>query len=278
MGKLILCTGNIARKPYVFKATKTQIYSMEELCYHIYHNVETISEDLFQIDLVQFIREELGLAQRADYLEELILKKVGLKDLVVCFLCSTDYYDKSEINHLITEIDTLYRLKPVQRRKRQADYYMRHNQWKEAMKEYHNILNSKDFTELASEEYGDILHNIGVLETRMGAFAVAANHFLEAYERNNKDESLKQHLYALRLSKQNSNFERELKMYVGSKELLTDIEEDLYRVETSSEYTSLYADVLHLKELKDQGKIKDYYQKLDELLENLKNKYRQESL
>lgn len=278
MGKLIVCTGKIASKPYVIKATKTKIYSMEELCYYIYHNVETISEVLFQLDLVNYIREELGLKQRADYLEELIQKKVGLKDLVVCFLCSTDYYDKSEINQLLLEIDLLYRLKPVQRRKRQADYFMHHNQWKEAMKEYRSILNSKEFTELTSEEYGDILHNIGVLEARMGAFVVAANRFLEAYERNNKEESLKQHLYALRLSKQNSIFEREVKMYVGSRELMASIEEEIFSIEESSEYTSQYADVLHLKELKVQGKIKDYYQKLDEMLEQLKDKYRHESL
>jgi hypothetical protein len=211
-------------------------------------------------------------------LEELIGKKVGIKDLVVCILCSADYYDKSEINQVLAEMDNLYRLKPVQRKKRQADYLIGQCQWKEAMKEYQNILNSKEFAELSSEEYGDILHNMGVLEARTGAFVVAANKFLEAYERNNKEESLKQYLYALKLSRQESIFEREVKLYVGTREMITDIEEELYRVDDCSEYTSLYTDVMHLKELKEQGKIKDYYLKVDEITDQLKNRYRHDSL
>lgn len=278
MGKLILCTGKIADQPYVFKTTKVAIRSMEELCYYIYHNVETISDDLYQLELIQFIREELGLAQRADYLEELIRKKVGIKDLVVSLLCSADYYDKNEINRLLSEIDILYRLKPIQRRKRQADYFMKHQQWKDAMREYRNILNSKEFTELTSEEYGDILHNMGVLEAKTGAFVVAANKFFEAYERNNREESLKQYLYALKLSKQVGIFEREVKVYVGTRELLASIEEELFRVEESCEYTSFHADINYLKELNQQEKNKEYDKKLDEIMERLKENYRCDSL
>lgn len=278
MGKLILCTGKIAEQPYVFNTTKVAIRSMEELCYYIYHNVETISEDLYQLDLIEFIRNELGLSQRADYLQELLRKKVGLKDLVVCFLCSADYYDKSEINQLLTEIDTLYRLKPIQRKKRQADYFMKHQQWKDAMREYRNILNSKEFTELTSEEYGDILHNMGVLEAKTGAFLVAANKFYEAYERNHRDESLKQYLFALRLLGKIDIYEREVKVYVGSRELLSSMDEELFRAEKGKEYTTLYADVCHLKELKQQEKIKEYNQKLDEVMEGLKVNYRRNSL
>jgi hypothetical protein len=278
MGKLILCTGKIAEQPYVFKTTKVAIRSMEELCYYIYHNVETLSEDLYQLDLIEYIRTDLGLSQRADYLEDLLHKKVGIKDLVVSLLCSADYYDKSEINHLLTEIDLLYRLKPVQRRKRQADYFMKHQQWKDAIREYRNILNSKEFTELSSEEYGDILHNMGVLEAKTGAFVVAANKFFEAYERNNREESLKQYLFALKLSNQVGIFEREVKVYVGTRELLASIEEELYRVQEGSEYSSLHADVNYLKELKQQDKVKEYDQKLDEMMERLKENYRRDSL
>lgn len=278
MGKLILCTGKIADQPYVFQTTKVAIRSMEELCYYIYHNVETISEDIYQLELIEFIRKELGLSQRADYLEELISKKVGIKDLVVCLLCSADYYDINEINHLLSEIDILYRLKPVQRRKRQADYYMKHRQWKDAMKEYRNILNSKEFTELTSEEYGDILHNMGVLEVKTGAFMIAAHKFYEAYERNNREESLKQYLFALKLSKQDAIFEREVKVYVGSRELQASVEEELNRVEEGNEYTGLHADINNLKELKQQEKNKEYDQKLDEIVELLKENYRRDSL
>ncbi|MDD5937241.1 MAG: hypothetical protein PUC65_17020 [Clostridiales bacterium] len=278
MGKLILCTGKTAGKPYIFKATGTKIYTMEELCYYIYHNVETISEDLFRLELIDFIRNELGLTERADYLEDLVKKRVGIKDLVVSIFCSADYYDKNEINHLLTEIDVLYRMNPAQRKKRQADYCMRYGQWKEAMRQYRNILNGKEFMELTGEEYGDILHNIGVLEARNGAFLVASDKFREAYERNHREESLKQYLYALKASEHQENFEREVRMYVGTRELLASIEEELFRMQESSEYTSMNAEVKHLEELKEKGKMQEYYEQVDHLLKRIKDKYRLNSL
>ncbi len=278
MGKVILCVGKTAKTPYLMKATGTKIYTMEELCYYIYHNVETISEELFQLDLIEFIRSELGLVARADYLQELLKKKVGIKDLVVCILCSADYYDKNEINQLLAEIDVLYRLNSAQRKKRHADFCMRHHQWSEAMREYRKILNSKEFTELTSEEYGDILHNIGVLEARSGAFVVAANKFREAYERNHKEASLKQYLYALKLGKQEEVLEQEIKLYVGTRELLETLEQKFLRIEEESEYTALHAQVSQLTKLRQEGKIKDYYHSVDALLQQLKDKYRKNSL
>lgn len=278
MGKLILCTGKTAQNPYTFSATGTKIYTMEELCYYIYHNVETISEELFKMELIDFIKDELGLSERAEYLRDLIKKKVGIKDLVVCIICSADYYDKTEINKLLLEIDELYRMNAAQRQKRQADFCMRHRQWKEAMRKYSNILNGKEFTELTSEEYGDILHNIGVLEARTGAFLVASDKFREAYERNHKEESLKQYLYALKLCKPQEVFEREVKLYVGTRELLIAIQETLGRCEESSDYTALSTEVTQLIALKQQGKMKDYYLRVDEILQRLKVKYRRDSL
>ncbi len=278
MGKLILCTGNTAKEPYCFKLTGTLVYTIEELCYYICHNLETISEELFNQELIVFIREELDLKERADFLEELLRKKAGIKDLVVSILCSCDLYDKNEINQLLAEIDILFRLTPVQRKKRQADYCISHHQYKEARKVYMAILNSREFTELTSEEYGDILHNLGVLDTRTGAFKVAAEKFREAYERNHNEMSLKQYLYALRCSNQDALFEREIKLLVDNRELLKQIEEELYHALDASEYTGLYAEVIRLSELKESGKFTEFYERLNELITQLKTEYRKDSI
>ena len=36
---LILCDGRLAEKPYKMPVTRQNIYSLEELCYYIYHNI-----------------------------------------------------------------------------------------------------------------------------------------------------------------------------------------------------------------------------------------------
>lgn len=278
MGKLILCTGKTAKEPYYFKLTGTPVYTIEELCYYIRHNLETVSEELFNQELIVFIREELGLKERADFLEELLRKKAGIKDLVVSILCSCDLYDKIEISQLLAEIDIIFRLTPVQRKKRQADFCIFHHQYKEARKAYTAILNSKEFTELTSEEYGDILHNLGVLEARTGAFTEASDKFREAYERNRNERSLKQYLYALKCSKQEALFEREVKLLVDNRELLKQMEEELYHASDASEYTGLYAEVVRLSELKDSGKFTEFYERLNELITQLKIEYRKDNI
>lgn len=278
MGKLILCTGKTAKEPYCFKLTGTPVYTIEELCYYVYHHLESVSEELFNHELIVFIREELGLKERADFLEELLKKKAGIKDLVVSILCSCDLYDKAEINQLLVEIDILFCLTPIQRKKRQADYCLSHQQFKEAMKEYQAILNSREFTELSSEEYGDILHNMGVLEARTGAFTFAADKFREAYDRNHKEQSLKQYLYALKCGRQENLLERELKLLVDNRDLLEQMEEELYHVSDASEYTGLYAEVIRLSELKESGKITEFYERLNELITQLKIEYRKDSI
>lgn len=278
MGKLIVCIGETAKNPYIFPETKTAVYTIEELCYYIYHNAESVTEELFSHKLTEFIRTELKMTERAAYLDSLIARHAGIKDMVVAILCSADYYDKAEINHLLDKIDQLLRLSPVQRKKHQADYCMRHGQWKEAMTEYNKILNGREFTELTSKEYGDILHNIGVLYAKTGAFVTASEKFREAYERNSNPESLKQYLYALKLSNQEALFDREMKLYVGSRELLMEIEEDLYQTADECEYTQLYTRTKKLSERKEQGQMQEYYEDLSKILQQLKSEYRQKSL
>ena len=87
MGKLILCSGNIALNPIQMKSTKTFIYSMEELCYYIFHNIDTIVEDLMCKDLVLFMKEELGLEERALFIENLFESKASIKDIIVSIFC-----------------------------------------------------------------------------------------------------------------------------------------------------------------------------------------------
>ena len=58
MGKFIFCIGNKAKLPYTFRSTGISVYTMEELCYYLYHNIDTLEEDLADIQLVNWIRSE----------------------------------------------------------------------------------------------------------------------------------------------------------------------------------------------------------------------------
>ena len=61
MGKLIECSGKIADKPYHFRLTDTNVYSIEEVCYYIYNNIYIIREQIFDKDFSMWLRNELGM-------------------------------------------------------------------------------------------------------------------------------------------------------------------------------------------------------------------------
>ena len=277
MGKVILCTGKTARNPYYFLSTGTRVYTIEELCYYIYHNIETVSEELVCPELVAFLCNELGLEERANQLEKLYATHAGIKDIIVLILCSADYYEEEEIRALLSELDTLNEMTPLQRKKRAANQYLENGQYREAMKAYRNILYSREPVEMNSIEYGDILHNLAVLYAKTGAFLTAAEEFRAAYERNGNKESLKQYLYALKLAKQEDQFEKELSRLADNRPLLDEIENELFHVADYEDNTYDYHELMRIRNLKESGRVSEYYKAVEEFIGRLKNKYRAEN-
>ena len=273
MGKFIYCIGNKAKLPYTFQTTGISVYTMEELCYYLYHNIDTLEEDLSNISLISWIRTELGMTERADFLEQLIHRGSGLKDIVVSIFVSTDYYTEEEINNLIKEIDQLYDMLPVERKKRHADMLMRFHKYREAGFEYRQLMDDREFSSLATEAQGDVAHNLGVLTARNGRFQAAAKLFDSAYHKNNNKESLCQYIYFLKLDGDEEGFNREISEHAGDDELVRRIENQFYFIEDNREYNSDYLNVLKLMEIKDNDE--DFWWLFDETLGRLKQSYRE---
>lgn len=273
MGKFIYCIGNKAKLPYTFQTTGISVYTMEELCYYLYHNVDTLEEDLSNISLISWIRTELGMTERADFLEQLIHRGSGLKDIVVSIFVSTDYYTEEEINDLIKEIDLLYDMLPVERKKRHADMLMRFHKYREAGYEYRQLMDDREFSSLPTSAQGDVAHNLGVLTARNGRFQAAAKLFDSAYHKNNNKESLCQYIYCLKLDGDEEGFNREITEHSGDDELVRRIENQFYFIEDNREYNSDYLNVLKLMEIKDNDE--DFWWLFDETLGRLKQSYRE---
>lgn len=270
MGKVILCTGERAVNPFVFEESNVKIYTMEELCYYIYHNIEMINEELFREELIAFIREELGLHERAEFIDGLRKRHAGLKDMAVSILCSTDYYTEKEIKELIAEIDMLYKLKPIERLKRNADILMSRGDYIQAAGEYRRVLGSSELNRLPQAALSDVLHNLAVTDAATGAFYTAAEGFREAYELNHKKESLMQYLFALKLSKQDALYEKELDKYVRVRSYIMEIEAEYKAAEEACRYAPEYSMLLEINELKEAGIALNYNDKVDKILYSLR--------
>lgn len=274
MGRIILCAGREAKTPYVFRATGDRVSSIEELCCVLYRNAFEVQEELYSEEFVRFIDEELGLPERAEYLRRLILAHAGAKDLMVACFCSADYYDAREIKAFLKEYDAFYEKSPLERKKWKADRLWQEGREQEARKLYQEILLSGKLTELPDTVYGNLLHNIGVAKMHSGNAVQAAGYFREAYERNASDDTLKQYFIALTLAGQRERMDQELKTLTPRSEIMAQVSQEVYMARNAAEQTGEYQELERLKSLHDEGKIAEYYQCADALLERLKEKYR----
>ncbi|MGB8453014.1 MAG: hypothetical protein WCD89_11885 [Anaerocolumna sp.] len=277
MGKLIICNGRQADKPFYFKLTDTSVYSIEELCYYFYHNIEIIHEDLFDQALLDWIREDLKLGERADKLLELLDSKAGLKDYVVCVLCSADYYSEAEIKKLILIMDELEKLTPIDKKKKKADNYMKYRQFTEAALEYENILNSQEAEVLDSIRYGNLVHNLALAQINTIGLTAAADSFKEAYERNHNKESLRQYFYTLIMSKQEERLKQEVLNYGTSQDFLEEIQSELRIYYEEAEASADYQVIGNLLEYKDAGKIVQFYEMTGDTMNEWKQVFRREN-
>ncbi len=277
MGKLIICNGKQAERPYYFKLTDTYIYSIEELCYYFYNNIEAITEDLFDYAFVKWIREELKLEERADKLLELLDSKAGLKDYVVCILCSADYYSETEIKQLLRIMDELGNLSPLDKKKKKADTYIKYRQFTEAATEYEKILNSKEAALLDSIQYGNLVHNLALAQINTVGLSAAADRFKEAYDRNHNKETLKQYFFALIMSRQEDRLKRESLDYGISADFMEQIQSELRSYYTEAEESEDYQSINNLMEYKDSGRIVQFYQLTGDLIHQWKQEFRKEN-
>ncbi len=276
MGKLIQCSSCIAKKPYHFRLTKTNVYSIEEVCYYIRHNIYMMQEEVFDREFAMWIRSELHMDKTADKLEYLIQDHHNLKDIVVTICCSCDYYEEEEINELIRIMDETDSLPMYARRKRKGDNYLRCQSYERALEEYEKIFESDEILQADITVYGDLFHNMGVAYVNMGELKKASEMFLKAYEKNNRDESLAQCLFALRLGKDTESFEKLVKDLEIPEEKQNQWEEEYHRAMESSALSRGSRQIEKLRNLLKSGAVEEYYDKVQGYIVEWKDEYRRQ--
>lgn len=274
MSKVILCTGKKAEKPYVLKTSGVKLYTIEELCYALKDNLDLLDAGVIDLEMARFISKELGLPERGEMLERLIKTRKDLVSRLVVVFCSCDYFDEVEIRKICEELDALSQLPPVGRMKLRADKYMKQGFVAMAVREYRSILSSAEAGMLSDKEYGGVLHNLGVVEAWNGFYESAAHLFLEAYERNNEEESLKSYLFALKLNRKESTYLNEAMRLLDSSDLTDKMERELELLQENLMQSGQLDDINRLKLLQQQGRASEYERLSGEIIGGLKRSYR----
>lgn len=276
MGKLIQCSSIIAKKPYLFRLTKTNVYSIEEVCYYIRNNIYMMQEEVFDREFALWLRSELHMDKIAEKLERLIDDHHNIKDIVVTLCCSCDYYEEQEINELIRIMDEIDRLPGYARRKKKGDNYLLCQSYEKAIEEYEKIFESDEILQAGTSVYGNIFHNMAVAFVNMGEFQKASELFLQAYEKNNREESLASCLYCLRFSKDVESFKRVVNDLQISEDQQGRWEKEFQEAMEQALKSKRVAQIEKLRGLIDSGAVEEYYDKVHTHIIEWKNEYRKQ--
>ena len=80
------CQTKMAEVPYYIDNISMNIYSLEELCYYIYHNIFLLDETIINEGLCDWIRDELDLRKLYHALMNELQEFHGIGDFVLLIL------------------------------------------------------------------------------------------------------------------------------------------------------------------------------------------------
>lgn len=197
MGRLILCTGRTAKRPFYISELGLSLYTAEELCYYIYNNIFMIEDSFVSPQLLAFIGSELGLTQLEDQLRQ-HLGHAASGQLLLTILQEIHYYDESELTAFKKQLEKKKSASSFELAKNKADFLVKQKKYNNALKVYDSILDGPDQKGMTEEFCARIWHNKGVAYAGLFYVAKAAQCMLKAYE-TLKDNEIVREIYMLSL-------------------------------------------------------------------------------
>ena len=279
MSGYILCQVKRAKLPYYIENISTNIYSIEELCFYLYHNIYLLDSTIINEELCFWIRDELGLKKLAQKLYNLLDEEVKIGDFILPIFKEINYLSLDEFRKLNQQIQRFSQEPEVLRQKLKGDYLMEHGKYVNAIKVYQKALhykmeaNNGEKDQLGGQFLGGIYHNMGCAYARLFQMEEAITCFSRAYEHLRTMASIKSYLYAVYMEKGIRAFaEKAAQLGVDSEsenEILAEVEaaaKELFESEDGKEYAKAL-------EEKKKGNFDGYREVLEGMLDRLTREY-----
>lgn len=282
MGGLILCKKK-AQNPLYIELSNINIYSMEELCYYLYHNIYAINKSFFNEALFEFLKhmEETALVQRLN--TDMLSGKKYLS-LVWTILSSVDYYSPAEKQGIHQELMEIMRRTPAENRKARGDLLRERKKYAEALNEYYAVI--EDETLRASEKnIADAWNNIGVIKAEAFFYIEAVRCFDKAMSLQEQREYLDNLICALVMEEKYQGERKEESFNVLKREMVSKyhIEDSLLQkyarvIEQEEREISLSQEIKEFQNRMSvpEKNIHQYYKDVEQIISEWKTQYREQ--
>lgn len=182
MAGLQACT-KMANEPYYIKKIDKYVYSLEEINYFIYNNINLIYRDFFSPALFDFIEKELDRKDIAEGLRKIKEKNGSAQNLISFLLKESYYYSPNELSRIANFVVNIDSMTESERLKIEADGYYKNGHLESALRVYFEILNRMNVEEGNNEAFfGEIAYSIGTIYAKLFMCKNANSYFSLAYE------------------------------------------------------------------------------------------------
>ncbi len=197
MGACMVCASGLAEKPYRIPEVDITIYSVEELCYYIRHNIVLLQENFVNEELLTFIGEELGLLKSALRIKKSVEDKNTFLSVLVGILQEFHYFDEREIKQFRREFEDFHKLPAHIRALQKGDFLFEEAHYGGALEMYKSILQQMADGRPDPAFVSLVYQHKAVACIRLGLFEGAMESLGLAYKARPSDDLLKD---AFRLS------------------------------------------------------------------------------
>ena len=251
-GRLILTNDRTNMVPYHFGLSGIRIYSLEELCYYIYHHVYAVSLETFGDDLIYWIDKNLSDKALAKRLREGKKNQRSLKEMVRMTLLAIDYYSKDEILDIQKIIEELELQNPVEAKKVEADNYLRYGKLLEALLTYEKVdLMMEEHEDMITKVFkGNVYHNMGIAYARLANGDAALSCFKKAFEYNQSERTRDSWMMLLKILGRETEMRQETNRMLLPPEIVELYHQQLDEAEQMSEKRAVFEMLERLKDVR----------------------------
>ena len=278
MENVRLACGHRSKTPYLIDKLMVRVYSPEELCYSIVLDAYLLDETFASEELAKWLGEECGLDDLCRELTEHVRRKGSVEGYARIIMEYVGFYDDESIAETCAVIRDNASLSVYEKNKARADYYLMCGRVTMALEAYNELLES--IPENEKKVRASIWHNCGYAYTRMFRFAEAAKAYYCSYKTLPGDDSLRQFLTALRISRDDKEYLDYISGHPEFFDMSQRVEKSIRQAEGSFEGTDEFRSIMAMKMLREEStsygeQTTPYYEQLDKLLEDLKSSYRE---
>jgi tetratricopeptide (TPR) repeat protein len=209
MGGYILCQVKKAQMPYYIESISTNIYTIEELCYYLHHNIYLLDDTIINEQLCDWIRKELGLEKLYHKLYRILENHESIGNFILAVFKEINYLNHKEFKELNQELEVLEAQPLAVRQKKKGDYLVENHMYVNAIKVYEDAVGLVEETNLGEQFVGEIHHNMGCAYLNLFQIEEAVLCFSRAYEELHTKAAVKHYLIAYYLCRTPQEWEQE---------------------------------------------------------------------